>query len=89
MKRFQVTIGSSATQISALPQFFKFAILQNNGATNAMRIGDSSVTTSRGLQLVKGGGSVVIGPLPDTLEDASKYFVAGTQNDVVDVEVFS
>jgi len=87
---FQVTIGASATQISATHLYCSAWIIQNN-ATHNIRFGDSSVTTSKGTVLASGspGGSYTTGasmdgsqPVPD---DLSQWYVAGTQNDVVDV----
>lgn len=86
VKSFQVTIGASATQIMANTAYVRGIYFQNNAAHN-MRIGDSSVTASKGILLVAGspGGSYTVGPLYDSSIDATVFYVAGTQNDVLDV----
>ena len=83
----QVTIGASATQLATVVTQCNWIVIQNN-ATHAMRIGDSTVTSSKGILLASGspGGSFYQGPLPTGgATDLSTWWVAGTQNDVVDV----
>lgn len=89
-KTFQVTIGASATQISTTHLYCSAWIIQNNAAHN-IRFGDSTVTSSVGTALVSGtpGGSYTTtasanGTQP-TPDDLSQWFIAGTQNDVIDV----
>ena len=87
---FQVTIGATATQISTTHLYCSAWIIQNNAAHN-IRFGDSGTTSSKGTVLASGspGGSYTTTasmngsqPAPD---DLSQWYVAGTQNDVVDV----
>lgn len=87
---FQVTIGASATAISATHLYCTAWIIQNNAAHN-IRFGDSSTTSSKGTALASGspGGSYTTQasmngtqPVPD---DLSQWYIAGTQNDVIDV----
>jgi hypothetical protein len=82
----QVTIGAGSTQVSTTSIPCRQIIVQNNGATNAERVGsDATVSTSKGLGLNKGGGSFTFGPFRDCLLDLNQIWVAGTQNDVLDV----
>ena len=87
-KTILVTIGAAATQISATNAPFNQMIVQANGS-NVVYLGDSSVTTSNGIELTSGtpGSSVVIGPLSTSAvsQDASYYYLRGTQNDTVRV----
>lgn len=84
---FQVTIGASTTQISATHMLCNSWIIQNNAAHN-VRFGDSSASSTKGTLLVPGASYTSQGsqngtqPEPD---DLSQWYVAGTQNDVVDV----
>ena len=83
----QVTIGASVTQVSTSDIFAKQVTFQNN-QTHSMRVGDKNTTSSRGALLASGspGGSYNVGPVPiqKTL-DLAEFYVAGTQNDVLDV----
>lgn len=87
---FQVTIGAAATQISSTNLYCSSWTIQNNAA-HSIRFGDSTVTSSKGLLLAAGtpGGSFTSPasrngsqPAPDNL---SQWYIAGTQNDVIDV----
>jgi hypothetical protein len=87
----QVTIGASATQLSSTVQKCSWFAVQNNAA-HTIRIGDSTVTSSRGTVLLAGpGGGSWQPPLtqPATAFDLSQWYVAGTQNDVVDVMCYT
>jgi hypothetical protein len=86
----QVTIGASATQISATNLYCSAWIIQNNAGHN-IRFGASNVTSSFGTLLASGapGGSYTSTgqmdgsqPVPDNL---AQWYIAGTQNDVIDV----
>lgn len=83
MKTYQVTIGAAATQFSTTNISVRQVIVQNNGS-NTMRIGDAAVSTTRGAKLLA-GGSLNLGPFTDHPEDLKNWWVAGTQNDVVDI----
>lgn len=82
----QVTIGASATQVSAI-LYCRWVVFQNNASHN-IRIGDSTVTSSKGILLASGtpGGSFTLQPDPQPeIINLSQWYVSGTQNDVVDV----
>jgi len=89
-KTFQVTIGASATQLSANNLYCSAWIIQNNAAHN-VAFGDSTVTITNGIILASGtpGGAYTTTasmngsqPAPDNL---SEWYVAGTNGDVVNV----
>lgn len=83
----QVTIGAGGnTQISTLDLFAKEVFIQNNAAHD-VRVGDSNTSTTKGaLLLTTTHGSLTAGPFLDPrLINLKEWFVAGTQNDVVDV----
>ncbi|SRR6266481_7736145 len=82
----QVTIGASATKVSTA-QLLVYQVTVQNNASHAVRVGDSTASSSVGALLASGspGGSVNFGPLPFKAIDLSKLYVAGTQNDVIDV----
>jgi len=82
----QVTIGASVTSISTTSLPVHQVMFQNN-STHVMRLGDSLTTASRGAQLAAGspGGSINAGTFQAQQTNLNQWFVAGTQNDVVDV----
>lgn len=82
----QVTIGSGVTQVSTADIYAHTITFQNN-ATHSMRIGDSNTTSSRGALLGVGppGGSMTVTISPPGNLNLSQWYVAGTQNDVLDV----
>lgn len=89
-KTFQVTIGAGATQVYSQPLPVREVIIQNN-ATHVIRFGGDNVSTSLGIQLDSGtatpspGGSASAGPFRVNNVDLSDIWIAGTQNDVVDI----
>ena len=86
MKNLQVTIGAGVTQVTTSDIPFRQAMFQNNSG-HVMRIGDATTTASIGAQLASGspGGSMNVGPFIDHADNLKNYFVAGTQNDVLDI----
>ena len=61
LETFQVTIGAATTQVSATTVNCTWVSIQNN-ATHTIRVGDSTVTSSKGIQLFV-NGSFFIPPL--------------------------
>jgi hypothetical protein len=93
----QVTLGTGATQVSVTPAYFNQMTIQNNSAHNC-RYGDSttSVTTpaavnggtaGKGILLTPGGAGST-GTVSGQQGDASQFYIAGTQGDVIDVLVW-
>jgi len=80
----QVTIGASATPISATNLYCRSFVVQNNAA-HTIRVGDSTTTTSKGTQVAAGASASWL-PVPNsTAYNLSQWYIAGTQNDVIDV----
>jgi hypothetical protein len=79
----QVTLGTGATQISATPAYFNQMVVQNNAANN-VRLGDSTVSSTKGILLVPGGANNT-GTLSGQQGDASLFYLAGTSSQVIDV----
>ena len=86
LKTLQVTIGAAVTQFSTTNIPCYQVIVQNN-STHTMRIGDKNTSATRGALLAAGtpGGSVNLGTFTMVNTDLMEWWVAGTQNDVVDV----
>jgi hypothetical protein len=87
MRLIQVTIGAAATQITANQIYASVLLIQKNTANNC-RVGDKTVTSSKGI-VVPAGNTTPVAPLKigrsDNRIPLFEYYIAGTQNDVVDV----
>ena len=83
----QVILGAGATQISTSNTFCRQIIIQNNAA-GTMRVGDSTVSATKGIYLAAGpgGGSINSGPASPVYNSyLSDFWVFGTSTQVVDV----
>ncbi len=82
----QVTLGATATRISSTRIPVRQVTFQNNAA-NTMRIGDSTVSSTKGIQLAFGnpGGSATMGTLDAYNTDLSEWWVFGTNAQLLDV----
>lgn len=82
----QVTLGAGATQIITTPTPFRQCMIQNNAA-NAVRVGDSNVSATRGANLLPASaGSINLGTFTAAAaDDLSLYFLFGTATQVIDV----
>jgi hypothetical protein len=85
MTIFQVVLGTGATQFPALQSQPQFMTVQNNTSDN-MRIGDKTVTSSKGIALGP-GGSLTFSLGLDYATRVSEFWVIGTAADVLDVMV--
>ena len=83
MITFQVTLGSGATQFPTIQAQPQYMTVQNN-ATHAMRIGDKTVTSSKGISLSQGGALTYSLGL-DYATRLSEFWAVGTAADVLDV----
>src|SRR6185437_2760661 len=91
VRTFQVTLTGSAQPISAAlptgyPPLGRQIVLQNNDAA-VMRVGDSTVTASKGYQLASGGAAnsaLDLGQMENPI-DLSTIFVIGTATQKLDV----
>ena len=88
MRIFQVTMTGSAIELAPLltqtaGQIYCSVLqLQNNGG-NDMRVGDNTVTTSRG-QIISSGGGLYTAPCPPKGTRLADWWVIGTSGDVLD-----
>lgn len=81
----QVTIPSGGKiQVSTSAISVRWIDFQNNGATNAMRVGDSTVSSTNGHNLVKAGGELQIHN-EGYFAYVSDFWLFGTAADVCDV----
>jgi len=86
VRLLQVTLTAVATQISSSNTFCKQILIQNNAA-HSFRVGDSTVSATKGILLAAGtpGGSLNSGPVDAYQSYLSDWWVFGTTNDKVDV----
>ena len=86
VKTLQVTIGSGVTQVTTSDIPVRQVMFQNN-TSHSMRVGDSNTTSTRGALLASGspGGSINAGSFQFQQTNLQEWYVAGTQNDVLDV----
>lgn len=91
MRLIQVTLGAGATQISPYNSIGKqiycsFLIVQNNAAGN-VRVGDNTVSATKGILLLPGpGGGSLTGQMfrvEGTL--LPQWYLFGTQGQLIDV----
>lgn len=84
-----VTIGASATPVIANGNVYcKAVVFQNNTASDTEWIGDANVSSSGNGQGIKltAGASYYEGPWPSpSTVNLAGWYVAGTQNDVLNV----
>ena len=80
----QVTLTAAATPISATPAYFNQMTVQNN-ASHTCRIGDATVSATKGILLGATGGSNNTGTFAGQQGDASQFYLFGTAGDVIDV----
>jgi hypothetical protein len=84
----QVTLGAGATQIISSRTPIHDVQFQNNAAHN-IRIGDSTVSSSKGILLLTvsggGGGTLYLGPYDALSCNLFEFWAFGTAADVLDV----
>ncbi len=93
MQIFQVTLldgvptplwpGTVQPSPMASP-YFQQLLIQNNSAA-VIRIGDSTVSATRGISIASGGGLFDFGSFVDYATELNEWFVFGTSGDVVDI----
>lgn len=89
VRTLQVTLGTgNITVITAgAHQNCRWIVFQDNAA-HSVRLGDSSISTTRGLLLATGspGGSFYVGPdSSGSARDLGGWYMNGTSGDVIDV----
>lgn len=86
VKTLQVTIPSGGkVQVSTDTTLVRYINFQNNGGTNAMRVGDSTVSFTVGHNLVKSGGELPIHSDPGYFSCLCEWWISGTASDVCDI----
>lgn len=78
----QVTLTGSAQQITTNNTVVYALTFQNNAAA-VMRVGDSTVTASKGYSLAATGGTLTVTLFQPT--QLSKWYVIGTTTQLLDV----
>jgi hypothetical protein len=88
MITFQVTIpsGGGPVQFPSLQVQPQTMVLQNNAAA-VMRVGDKTVSTTKGISLAATGTPVVIPLGQDYSSRLSEFWVVGTATQVLDVMI--
>lgn len=86
----QATLGSGATQLvppsSPTAQINCRQVIIQNNASHVMRLGDSTVSSTKGVTLNgSGAGSFNSGPVEIYNSYLSDFWVFGTSGDVVDI----
>lgn len=85
VQTIQVTIGAGATQVSTVTLNCRWVVFQNNTTANSMHIGDSTVTSTKGINL-PAGSSFFVPPMPgSTAVNLTSWYVQGTAADVIDI----
>lgn len=89
MRILRVTLGAAATRITAAQIYTPYLEVQNN-ANNLCRIGDNTVTASRGILLSPTGAtSSTVPPFVVQRGDnricLNQYYLFGTAGDQIDV----
>lgn len=83
----QTTIGAATTEVSTTDIYATQITFQDN-ATHTMRVGDKNTSSTHGALLSAGspGGSATFSvPSSGKALNLADFYVAGTQNDVLDV----
>lgn len=81
----QITLTGSAQAFTANNTPCRHVIVQNT-ATHVMRVGDSTVTTTKGLSLASAGLPVVLAAaLDEQVYNLTQFYVIGTAADLLDV----
>lgn len=87
MQILQVTIaaGSAPTEITAIQNTWVQQLIIQNNATHDIRVGDDTVTTTKGIVVKAQGGSLNLSPNLDYTVNLSQVYIAGTAGDIIDV----
>lgn len=84
MRLIEITLTGSRQQVSTGKIYSPYVIFQNNDATNGAVVGDNTVTTTRGINLVKAGGNLVV-QRSDNRILLDSYYVIGTAASKVEI----
>lgn len=84
----QVTLGAAATQVTTGPQRGMEITFQNNAAA-VCRVGDSTVSATRGISLAAAGVAMSLykfGPFTSGANFLNNYWLFGAAGNVIDYE---
>ena len=86
INNIQITIGAGVTQVATTSITVKQLSFQNNGGHN-IRVGGHMVTSSLGMLIATGtpGGALTFGDGVTVSSNLREWYIAGTQNDVIEV----
>lgn len=87
MPFIQVTLGAAATRVTTTRTPCKQIIFQNT-AGNVARIGDSTVSATKGIKLAASAAAnsiVSLGPFDTHPLELEDYYIFGTENDLIDI----
>jgi hypothetical protein len=87
VKTLQITQTGSPVQLATVATFARWIIFQNNAAA-AARVGDASVTATRGYALAAANASppMILQPMPNGAHyDLAQYSTIGTSTNLLDV----
>jgi hypothetical protein len=88
MRLIQVTLAATATPITTNTALYASSLTIQNNTAHATRVGDNTVTASKGISLVVSGaiGSTLqIQPSTPRGIHLSEVYIFGTAADVIDV----
>jgi hypothetical protein len=86
MQLIQVTQTGAAVQLSTTPIMCRILVVQNNAAAVA-HVGDSTVSTTKGIQLAASGAANSILKIESPVEsiNIAQYYTIGTSTQLLDV----
>lgn len=87
MRLIQITLGAGATRVTTAQIYTPALFIQNNG-TGVMRVGDNTVSATKGIALLSNtgpGGGTYTCYRPDNRIHLADYYVFGTAGQLVDV----
>lgn len=92
MRLIQVTLGAGATQISPnlngpnqSGQVYCSVLIIQNNSTHNVRVGDNTVSATKGILLGPSGGTVTTQPLILRGTMLAQWYLFGTAADVIDI----
>lgn len=85
MRLISVTLGAAATPITTNTSIYASMIIVQDNATHSVRLGDNTVSATKGILLGLGGGSSTITLAFPRGAHLSEWYLFGTAADVIDV----
>lgn len=85
MRLIQVTLTASATPITTDTNIYASMLIVQDNAAAGVRLGDNTVSATRGIALSLGGGSSTITLAFPRGAHLSEWYLFGTTSQVIDV----